>query len=532
MASRGRITGPRVVIPERRYSPSRLFSRTSRILGSDELREWSLRNASLLDLYGLTLASVTRLGLRRASRPKGPLESEHLDRLVVTAALSAMAVTVAGRGSALEVAGEPAQEILRDLKERNDRAATCALAEGIHAFADGLRNAICEIAIGEGVRLKPGEKGGNPSLYAGQTFGKQEHVGLTPDDRRSRGVKTYWMAVDAVEGTTKSVTAAGSSGSFFYVTESPIRRLPDLYLNKCQLREVPSVDVDTDLPGILAAVAERWKTDEVNVFTQDKARNPVRAMAEMGACVRVDTEGDAFPAVACGLDWGVFEDNGRPLDGVAGNIGGAAELLASAAAGSYLGVRSTARFAALRSTRWEERYDHTPEEIRAIRAAGFDPGRVYRIEELIPGLGEKDGLFVASAITDNLHIPFFDGVLWGENFAKASVLIVGSSGAADLYRLTFAFRGDGGEAAALLVPIMESLLKLPPAGMRQSLREALRNPSDARRLRHEFATSYYSHFKEEGGRFRLDTKSFEAVESSAAAELLRALTETAPDWFA
>ncbi len=531
MGSRGRITGPRVVIPERRYSPSRLFSRSARILGADELHAWSLRNAAVLDLYGLSLASVSRLGLRTASRPKGPLESEHLDRLVVTAALSALAVTAAGRGSALEIAGGPAPEMLRELKERNDRAATCALAEGIHALADGLEDAVCEIAIGEGVRLKPGEKGGNPSLYVGQTFGDRDLAALAPEQRRSRGVKSYAIAVDAVEGTNKSVKAGGSSGSFFYITESEIHRLPDLYLNKCQLREVSSVDVDTDLPGILSAVADRWKADEVNIFTQDKPRNPVRAMAEMGACVRVDTEGDAFPAVACGLDWGVFEDNGRPLDGVAGNIGGAAELLASAAAGHYLGVRSTARFAALKSTRWEERYDLTPEEARAIRAAGLDPGRVYRIEELIPGLGEKDGLFVASAITDNLHIPFFDGVLWGENFAEASVLIVGASGSADLYRLTFAFRGDAGEEAKLLVPIMESLLELPPPGMRQSLREALRNPSDARRLRHEFATSYYSHFTEEGRRFKLDMKSFEAVESAAATEFLRALTEAAPDWF-
>lgn len=530
MASRGCITGPRVVVPESTLSPGRLFSRTARSFDPDELRHWNQENAGVLDLYGLTIAAGRRLPLRPARRPGGPLETQHRERLVITSALASLAVTAAGRGAALDLPGTPDKGQLRVLKERNDRAATCALAEGIHSLAEDLEDAVCEIAIGEGVRLKPGEKGGNPTLYVGQTFGDHDKTVLAPGQRAARGVRTYWIAVDAVEGTTKSTRAGSSSGSLLYITESEIHRVPDVYFNKCQLAGVGGVDVDDDLAEIIAQIS-RTRGGTPNVFTLQRPRHPIERMAEMGANVRVDTDGDAFPVIAAGLEWGVFEDNRRPLDGVCGNIGGAAEMIASAAAGHYLGVRSSARFAAKKVSQWDRRYDLGPGEAEAIRQEGFEPGRVYTTEEMVPGVGTQDGVFVASAITDNLHIPFFDGVFWGENFAEVSVLMVGASGQTDLYRLILSFRAGAGEEASLLVPIMESLLGQPSHLLRKSLREALRNPSDARRLRHEFATSFYPHFTEDGHRFRLDMDSVESAETGENLEFLRALTEAAPDWF-
>ncbi len=529
---RGRLTDSRVVIPPDRLSPARLFSRSARCLAPEEIAAWNRVNAGILEEYGLSLGACRSLRLRTpGGRPRGPLETEHRDRLVAAACLSSLAVTAAGRGALLDVPEASREGVVRSFKEMNDRAATCALAEGMHALAEGMEGAVCEIAIGEGVRLKPGEKGGNPTLYVGQTFGDPKLAALSRNERESRGVRTYAIAVDSVEGTTKSTKADFSSGSLFYISESEIHKVPDVYLNKCQLFDMDSVHVDMELPEIFRALAEQRGTDEINIFALKRPRHPLEAMAEMGVNVRIDTDGDAFPVVASGLDWGVFPDNGRPLDGVCGNVGGAAEVIASAAAGHYLGVHTTARFAAKKIRRWEERYLLGPGEAEAIHELGFDPEKVYSTREMVPGIDRKDGAFVASAITDVVHIPLFDGVLWGGNFVEVSVIFVGASGAADLYRLTFGFRGSERETGALLTPLMEKILGHRPEEMAEAVRNALRSPSGARRLRHEFATSYYPHFTETDAKFRLDMRSAEAVESRAAVAFLRALTEAAPDWF-
>jgi len=533
MPKRGRVTGSRVVVPPSRLSPSSLFSRTARLFSPEEREAWSGANAALLELYGLTLASCRHVRIRDAHRSgAGKLETEHADRLIATAGLAAIAVAARGRAALQDIPESERKARSREIKEANDRAATCAMAEGIHAFTAAVEGAVCEIAIGEGARLKPGEKGGNPTLYTGQRFGKPSLADLPRQRREEAGVTSYALAVDTVEGTSKSAEGADSSGSLIYITDSDVPRVPDLYFNKCQLRDVPGVHVDAELPEILAAIAGRRGTDEINVFSLDRPRHPIQEMAALGANVRTDAAGDAFPVVAAGLEWGVFADNGRPLDGVCGNIGGAAEMIASAAAGHYLGVRSTARFAAKKIARWEERYEMGPGEEDEIRSAGFDPRKVYAIEELVPGIDENDGLFLAAAITDDAHVPLHEAAFWGGNFAEVSVLAVGASGAADLYRLSFAFRGGEREARDLLTPRMDTILALPSGEIREAVRRAISSPATARRLRNEFATSFYSHFTEKGGRFSLDTKSAEAVESESAVAFMRALTETASDWFA
>jgi fructose-1,6-bisphosphatase/sedoheptulose 1,7-bisphosphatase-like protein len=533
MPRRGRLTGSRAEIPAALLSPARLFSRAARLFAPEEVDAWNTANEGVLDLYGLRLTACRQIRLRHPVRPpRGPLEADHRDRLMATAGLAVLAVTATGRGALLDLPETSRKGAKEAAKERNDRAATCAMAEGIFALSEAMAGAVCEIVIGEGVRLKPGEKGGNPSLYSGQVFGDPRWGAVTREERAAAGVRTYAMAVDAVEGTTKSTVADLSSGSLFFITESPIRPVPDVYFNKCQLFEVDGVDVDTDLAEIGRAVAAARGTEEINAFTLTRPRHPIETMLDLGVNVRTDTDGDAFPAVAAGLQWGRFADNARPLDGVWGNIGGAAEVIASASAGHYLGVRSTARFCAKKIDRWEDRYDLTPADAGRIRSLGFEPEKVYGIRDLVPRLEEADGVFASAAITDNLHIPLFEGTLWGANFAEVSVLMVGATGAADLFRLTLGFRRDERTAAALLTPILETILARPPAEMRQAVREALGSPAGARRLRHEFATSFYSHFAERGGRFVLDMKSAEAVEPQASLDFLRALTSAAPEWFA
>jgi fructose-1,6-bisphosphatase/sedoheptulose 1,7-bisphosphatase-like protein len=533
MPPRGRITGSRVSIPPARLSQNNLFSRHADMLDREALAAWNETNAELLDLYDLELTTLRQVRISEPHlRVAGPLEREHRDGLIATAALAAIAVAASGRAGVRDIPESERKSQTREIKERNDRAATCAMAEGIHALAGGTTQAVFEIAIGEGARLKPGEKGGNPTLYMGQTFGDPRHAAMDRQQRSEAGIMTYSLAVDTVEGTSKSAAGDPSAGSLLYVTEAEILRVPDVYFNKCQLVNVDGVNVDTDLGDIIEAVAAARGTRDVNIFSLKRPRHPLEEMAALGACVRTDSAGDAFPVVAAGLRWGVFEDNARPLDGICGNVGGAAEIIASAAAGHYMGIQSTARFAAKNIVRWEERYDFGPGEAEELRAAGFDPEKVFDIRDLVHGLDDKDGIFVASAITDNAHIPLFDGVLWGGNFAEVCVLTVGASGAADLFRLGFAFGSGQEKARDLLTPFMDKMLAMPVSDVGLAVREVLKDENSARRLRNEFATSFYTHFTERGGKFKLDTDSAEAVESVAAIAFMHALTDAAPDWFA
>jgi len=506
------ITGSRTEIPPSRLSPGNAFSREARLLSPEETAAWALGASDLLELYGLTLSACRIIPIRSAVRPvRGDLETVHRPRLAVSAAVAALAVTVRGRGALLDLPPDQRAAAKESLKERNDRAASCALAEGLFSVASA-SNSVCEIAIGEGVRKKPDERGSNPTLYAGQRFG-------------SAGPVAYSVAVDAVEGTTKSTVAEGSSGCLLYITPAPIRRVPDLYFNRCHLYEVPGVHVDSDLREILDAI--RRSRRGIDVFSLDRPRHPHALMASLGANVRTDEDGDAFPVVATGLRWGVFPDSGRYLDGVVGNIGGAAEVIASSAAAHYLGVRSSVRFAASSIARWEDRYAFSPSDVETIRAAGFDESVVYGIEDLVPGIDSADGLFVASAITDNAHIPLLDAAVWGSNFAEASVLMVGASGEASISRLSFGF-ASADAAARRLTPILDGLVGLPASEMKQAIRQSVSSPSGARRLRHEFAATYYRYFTETDGKLRLDMN---AARADPAFAFVRDVADVVREWF-
>lgn len=517
-----RRTGVRVVIPPAQLSSPAIWSKQARLLDSDELAGWRARNRPLLEPYGLDIGSVMALPLARRPRAgapaPGPLQTAHRDRLILTGALGALAVSASGRGDLLAAPPDERSRLKKKVKENNDRNSTAAMTEALCALADAAPELRLHVAIGEGARLKPGEKGGNPTLFSGQTIGT--------------GPKPYTLAVDTVEGTGKSTLFDHSSGTLLYVTEASIANVPDVYFDKCQLAGVDGVTVADPLERIVEAVRQARGTREVNLFALDRPRHPIDAMVAMGASMRVDSDGDAFPVIASGLAWGVFEDNLRPLDGVAGNIGGAAEMIASAAGGWYLGVRSTARFCAGTIPNWEARYDMTDAERADLTARGLDPDRVFRIEDLVPGIAGSDGAFVAAAISDNWHIPGLDAVLVGDNFAEVFALFVGAAGTADLYRIGFTTSRGWDGMVASLTPLLTRILSLPPTDVAAATRAALADPARARRLRHETETSFYTHIGDAGsGRLTLDLATAEKVEDPSALAFLRTVAE-ASGWFA
>jgi fructose-1,6-bisphosphatase/sedoheptulose 1,7-bisphosphatase-like protein len=520
---RGRRTDARVTIPPDRLDSQRIYSRPARLLGPEETRAADARNRSLLDRYGLSIASIVVLPLNGGAATAGrlgPLQTEHRDRLVMVCSLGALAVSLSGRGDLLAIDAAARSRHKMRIKENNDRNSTAAMTEGLYALCEADPQVSFQVAIGEGTRVKPGERGGNPTLYAGQVIGA--------------GPRRYSLAVDAVEGTTKSALFDPSCGTLLFATEAPIPAVPDVYFDKCQLWDVDDVTVNDPLERIVEAIRDRRGSREIDIFALDRPRHPIEAMLALGANMRLDTDVDAYPAVAAGLRWGVFPDNLRPLDGVCANIGGAAETIASAAGARYLGVRSTARFCAGTIPRWEARYDFGPGEEEAIGKAGFDPARVYAIEDLVPGLTAADGAFVAAAISDNWHVPGLDAVCVGGNFATVCALYVGSASPSELWRVTFAFRRPWEETVAALTPVLTRILALEPPAIASAVKQAVADPQKSRRLRHEIATSFYSHMREgvdSGGRMRLDLAAAAGSETPEALAFLRAVVEAAPDWF-
>ncbi|HKY34149.1 MAG TPA: fructose-bisphosphatase class II [Candidatus Polarisedimenticolia bacterium] len=538
-AARGRRTGAQTIVPPDRLPSRNIYSRRARLFSADETASWNERNAALLRLYGLRVAHVAVLPLEPplpGRGRRGALQTEHKDRLLLTAMMGALAVSLSGRGDLLAVPPAARDKVKRELKETNDRNSTAAMSEALHALCDASPGTRLSIAIGEGARKKPGEKGGNPTLYSGQVIGGGGPVGhaeaVTAGGARQGA---YQLAVDTVEGTTKSTLFDSSCGTLLFATEAPIAVVPDMYFDKCQLRGVDGVTVADPLERIVEAVRQARGTREINLFSLDRSRHPIERLVDLGACMRTDTDGDAYPVIAAGLAWGVYPDNLRPLDGVAGDIGGAAETIASAAGASFLGVRSTARFCTGKVKRWEERYDLDDQEREEIRSRGLEPDRVYSIDDLAPGVAGADGAFLAAAITDNSHIPGLDAVYVGGNFASVSALFVGSAGTAELYDVAFAFEKPYDQTVETMTPVLTRLLLLPPDGIPDAVRKALADPRLARRLLHEVATSYYTHLQEErgpgGAAMRLDMESAERAESEASLAVLRALLEQSPGWF-
>lgn len=524
--SSGRKTSAQTVIPPDRLVSSRIWSRAARRHPPDDVASWNGRNARLLAGYGLDIASVVTFPLEPplpAGGAGGALQTELKDRLVLTAALGALAVSLSGRGDLLGVPRAERDKVKRQFKETNDRNSTAAMAEALYALRDAAPGTCLKIAIGEGARLKPGEKGGNPTLFGGMEIGS--------------GPRAYHLAVDTVEGTTKSTLCDPSCGTLLFITEAEIAPVPDMYFDKCQLRGVRGVSVADPLERIVQAAMDHHKTREVNFFSLDRARHPLDRMVKLGACMRVDADGDAYPAIASGLAWGVFPDNLRPLDGVCADIGGAAETLASAAGAWYMGVESTARFCTGKVKRWEERYDLDDAERAEIRSRGLDPDRVYRIADLVPGLERSDGAFVASAISDNWHVPGLRAVLVGGNFAVVDTLFVGSSGDAEIVTLTFGYRQSLEQTVERITPVLTRLLRLSAPEIPAAVRKAVADPALASRLRHEIATSYYTHITERhdprGGEPRMvvDVQSAARVESPEAVRAIQTAMEAAPEWF-
>lgn len=232
-----------------------------------------------------------------------------------------------------------------------------------------------EIVIGEGERDEA------PMLYIG------EKVGRCTDD-----LPEVTIAVDPLEGT--NLCATGSPGSIAVLAASGkggLLNAPDCYMHKLIVGPEArgQVHLDASVKDNLTAIAKSLgrALNDLVVVVLERPRHDdlIEEIRSAGARIRLITDGDLSPAVACAI-------RGSNVHAVMG-IGGAPEGVISAAALRCLNGYMLGRLVPFKPGA-EERAKF---EKRLASMGIADPDRVYTQDELAPG---NEIIFAASGVTD------------------------------------------------------------------------------------------------------------------------------------
>ncbi len=520
-----------------------LWSRSHR-LGRDAVAHWNADNKAILNRFGLRISQVIDLPIMEPLRNRGEFEVRESERVSLAAALPALATAFEARGSILrlskEVTGneDKLKKATKQLKSVADMWATGAMTAGFRHIVNSNPRFAISIVVGEGDRPKPGE-GRNPTLFGGQLLAGQEHLGIPLSELPGRGVSVVNGAVDPIDGTGKTVNGFPSAITSLVLVNGPIAMVPDGRFEKLILPP-QAADRGLDLSSSFAEIAEgisdgcRINLNRVNTFMLDRECHPSKMFAkEIGITPVLDKDGDLMPGITAMLQEGLIV-NGEPLRAMFGNSGGAAEFLLAAIPAMWLGGEAFGQLVSdtMKKNGWDRRFEYTPEEIEAIKAAGLETQRIYPVSELVPGVKESDGVAAFGAIWDNWHLPYHDGVRLGNGFAEVEVLKIGASGAVLLRRFVFTFEQANAETAELFRPILIRLAGVDPRDLRGEIRNILKNDTLSRALRDEFGTAYHDVFTlTPEGRMVINQ---DAVDRNLAEQdkvLVKELQDLAPDWF-
>ncbi len=241
------------------------------------------------------------------------------------------------------------------------------------AAVDGMRTMLDTVRMRGKVVIGEGEKDEAPMLFNGEPVGNGE--GPEVD-----------VAVDPLEGTRLTANGAANAIAVIALAESGTMFFPGaaVYMDKIAVGSpgVGVVDIDASPAENVRAVAKAkgCTQAEVNVVVLDRDRHEdlINALREVGAKVRLITDGDVAPSIAAA----------RPDSGVdlLMGVGGTPEGVISAAAIKCLGGEIQGKL-----------WPWTDDERQALIDAGYDVDRVLRTDDLVGG----DDVFVAATgVTD------------------------------------------------------------------------------------------------------------------------------------
>jgi len=255
------------------------------------------------------------------------------------------------------------------------------------AAVDGMEKAFSMMPVRGTVVIGEGELDNAPMLYIGQKVGIGEENMPEMD-----------IAVDPLDGTVLiakglpnaiAVVAMGPKGSLFHA--------PDMYMKKIAVGPGAkgAIDINKSPKENIINVAKALNKDieELTVIVQERERHDyiVNAAREVGARVKLFSEGDVAAAIACG-----FENTG--VDILMGT-GGAPEGVIAAAAIKCMGGEMQAKLE-----------PHTEEERQRCKKMGIeDVNKSLSIEDLVKS---DDVYFAATGITD---CDLLKGVVFSKN---------------------------------------------------------------------------------------------------------------------
>jgi len=528
---------------------------------AQQILEFNHRHKAVLANYDIEIEAckvVTLSDRKNFKSNLGILRNRQLRQSVIlSAALSAAAVGLHGRGSLNHVPKDKIDKQTKNtLKRANDRTSAQMIAEVLQTTTETLpvgEEVLVESAITEGTRVKPGkEPGGNPTIAVGAVFGKEEHraeYGLNMPVT----VSPLTMGTDVVEGTTKSVTGDHSSMTALFLTEAHAKRhLPDIYVQRWMSgawfpvfnpREADLIDA----ADIIASSYGHPDINELSAFFLDRPRHypAMEILNKSSVATPFDKDGDLLPGIILGMNGFEFP-NGRGLNAMIGEIGGSAEFAVGVLplvwrGGQAIGML-TSHSALTRKDlnpeeRWKERFHFTEDEFMDIQDARFERKPYFTIADIIddPFAG---GISVFGAITDNLYIPYMEGVTFDaeDNRIHSNVFVVNSLGIVQVWRFTIKCLSSIDKTVKMMISPKETLFDLEGENLKRAIGEMLDNPRMRERYRIFFNNEYYPALIPVGNRMVLLHRAVEGLIKRGALrksnlDIVRFTEELAPHWF-
>lgn len=527
----------------------------------DRIIEFNHRHKEVLVNYDIALEScdiITLCGRINFKSNLGALRNRKMRQSVIlSAALSAIAVGLHGRGSLNELPEDKVtKELTNSLKRANDRTSAQIMSEVLQNTTEELpvgEEVLIESAITEGVRVKPGtEAGGNPTIAVGAVFGKEEHraqYGLRMPDN----VSLLSMGNDVIDGTTKSVKGLHSSMTALFVTESNIKRhLPDIYVQRWMAGAYfpefnPRETGLLDAAEIISKAYDFSGINKLSTFFLDRPRHhpAMDILNKAGISTPFDKDGDLLPGVVLGMEGLTFPD-GRGLYSMIGEIGGSAEWAVGVlpliwrggqAIGMLTSQSSLTRKDLSPEELWKERFHFTEEEFMQIQDARFERKPYFTMSDIIeePFAG---GISAFGAITDNYLLPLMKGVTarTGDSRISVSVLAVNSLGIVECWQMTFRCNQSIAHTSELLISPKEKLENLTGGELEAAIGQMLDDSHLRERFRIFFSNEYYPALIPVRDKLVVLHKAIEALIDRGALsdkdrEIVQVTERLASDWF-
>lgn len=266
--------------------------------------------------------------------------------------------------------------------------------EADDAAVEAMRAVFDTIHMDGTVVIGEGEMDEAPMLYIGEKLGSGEDPEVD-------------VAVDPLEGTT--LVAKGMPGAIAVLAVTKrygLLHAPDMYMDKIAVGPLAAGRIHLDAPvaenleNIAKGLNKSVKDLTVVILDRPRHAEIIRQVREAGSRIRLITDGDVAPAVACALP-------GSGVDVMMG-VGGAPEGVLAAAALRCMGGEMQGRL-------WPE----NDEDIqRALNLGITDVHKLLTLNDLV---NTDDIFFAATGITEG---PLLKGVMYCSDGATTHTVVM------------------------------------------------------------------------------------------------------------